>query len=150
MFTAISNCILIKNITAMEVLKLLKPAVVAILLFSNLSFCSIPTDDQYIEVYFSDKLNINDLAKIETEMAERNIKLTYNYLRFNDKGKLKEIDYYVWYKRSGGGDKITDTHKENGFIINIDPDPKAKYDVIVGDKDRIQQWRISLEKKKDQ
>ncbi|MEO8820780.1 MAG: hypothetical protein ABI267_10955, partial [Ginsengibacter sp.] len=91
--------------------------------FCNLSFRNTPTDDSYIEIYFSDKLDISYLASIQSNLSKKYIKLNYDYLKFDKDGKLRAIEYHVWYKKVGGSDKTTETNKENGFIINTDLPP---------------------------
>lgn len=130
----------------MKYLKVSKAATVVVLLLFILSFRYKTTEDNYIEVYFSDSLNISNLSAIQSDLAEKNIKLNYDYLKFNSDGKLKEIKYRVWYKKVGGGDETTDAHNSIGFIIDTNPNPK--YGIIVGEKDKIQKRRMDLERKK--
>ena len=130
----------------MKYLKLTKVAAVAILLLFILSFRSKTTEDSYIEVYFSDTLDISNLSAIQSDLAQKNIKLKYDYLKFNKDGKLKEIKYFVWYKKAGGGDETNDAHNPLGFIIDTNPNPK--YGIIVGSKDGIQKRRLEWESKK--
>ena len=130
----------------MKYLKLTKVAAVAILLLFILSFRSKTTEDSYIEVYFSDTLDISNLSAIQSDLAQKNIKLNYDYLKFNKDGKLKEIKYFVWYKKTGGGDETNDAHNPLGFIIDTNPNPK--YGIIVGSKDGIQKRRLEWESKK--
>jgi hypothetical protein len=131
---------------SMKYLKVTRTFVVAVLLLFILSFHYKPAEDNYLEVYFSDTLTIGNLSAIQSDLAEKQIKLSYDYLKFNNDGKLKEIKYHVWYKKVGGGDETTDTHNPIGFIIDTNPNPK--YGIIVGAKDKIQKQRMDLESKK--
>jgi len=130
----------------MKYLKVAKAAAAIVLLLSILSFRSKTTEDSYIEVYFSDTLNISDLSAIQSDLAEKNIKLNYDYLKFNKDGKLKEIKYSVWYKKVGGGDETNNAQNLIGFIIDTNSNPK--YGIIVGQKDKIQKSRMDWENKK--
>jgi hypothetical protein len=129
----------------MKYLKLTKAAAAIVLLLSILSFRS-KTEDSYIEVYFSDTLNISNLSAIQSDLAEKNIKLNYDYLKFNKDGKLNEIKYSVWYKKVGGSDETNNAHNPIGFIIDTNSNPK--YGIIVGQKDKIQKSRMDWENKK--
>lgn len=130
----------------MKYLKVTKTSAVAVLLLFILSFRYQPAEDNYLEVYFSDTLTISNLSAIQSDLAEKQIKLNYDYLKFNKDSRLKEIKYQVWYKKVGGGDETTDTRKPIGFIIDTNPNPK--YGIIVGAKDKIQKQRMDLESKK--
>lgn len=110
----------------------------------------MPTGDSYIEIYFSDKLDISDLASIQANLLKKDTKLNYDYLKFDKYGKLRAIEYHVWYKKVGGSDKTTDTNTEIGFIIDTDVNPNPKYGIIVGKKDEIQKLRVKLESKKQE
>jgi len=127
----------------MKYLKFTKTAAIIVLLFSNLSFRAISNEDQFVEVYFSDKLDIQNLSQIKTELSKENIVLNYNYLQFDDDGKLKEIEYHVTYQKVGGSDKATNIHSPIGFIIDTNVNPK--YGIIVGSKEAIQKRRLLLE-----
>lgn len=128
--------------------KLSMAAAIIVLLFTNLSFRTSPTEDSFVEVYFSNKLDISDLAKMQSDLSKKDIKLNYDYLKFNKDGKLKGIEYHVSYKKIGGSDETTDTNTEIGFIINTDPSPKSKYGIIVGKKEDIQKRHMVLDSQK--
>ena len=123
-------------------------AAIIVLLFTNLSFRSSPTEDSFTEVYFTNKLDINDLAKMQSDLSKKDIILNYDYLKFNADGKLKGIEYHVRYKRVGGSDETNDTNTEIGFIVNTDPNPTSKFGIIVGKKDDIQKRHIVLDSQK--
>ncbi|MGN6193626.1 MAG: hypothetical protein ACTHOB_01730 [Ginsengibacter sp.] len=127
----------------MKYSKVTKAATVVALLLFILSFRYKTTEE--IEVYFSDSFNISNLSAIQSDLAEKNIQLNYDYLKFNSDGKLKEIKYRVWYKEVGGGDETTDAHNSIGFIIDTNTNPKYG---IIGEKDKIQKRRMDLESKK--
>jgi hypothetical protein len=95
---------------------------------------------------FSNKLEITDLAKIETDLLEKGFKLNYNYLKFGDNGKLEAIKYYVKADKFSGSDESNNLTNETGFIINTNP--KRKYDIIVGPKEQIQKKRMMFETQK--
>jgi hypothetical protein len=130
----------------MKYLKFTKVAAITVLLFSNLSFRTISTEDHFVEVYFSDKLDINNLSKLQSDLLEKNIKLNYDYLKFTKDGKLEEIEYDVTYEKVRGSDKTTDTHSPIGFIIDTNVNPK--FGIIVGAKEAIQKRRMLLETQK--
>ena len=114
-----------------------------VLIFSNFTNYTSNLDNNLIEIYFSNKLDINDLSKIKTDLFQQGIKLNYKSLKFGADDKLTQIDYYVTAGKFGGGDATEDTQKEIGFIINTDPNPK--YGIIVGSKESIQKRRTVLE-----
>lgn len=122
----------------MKTSNLLIASLVAFLAFANLSFNNAPAEDSFIEVYFSNKQDIKDLAQIQSDLLKKDIKLNYDYLKFNKDGKLQEIGYNVKTNKVGGSDETDDTNTEIGFIINTDPNPKAKYGIIVGTKEQVQ------------
>ena len=130
----------------MKYSKFAKAGVIIILLFSNLSFRTISNEDSFIEVYFTDKLDISNLAPIQSQLSEKNIRLNYDYLKFNSNGKLREIGYHVTYKKASGSYETTDTHTEIGFIIDITPNPK--YGILIGTKEDIQKRRLVYERLK--
>ncbi len=132
----------------MKYLKAINCIAFTFIFFSNTSFRMKPTDDSFVEVYFSDKQNISDLAGIQATLAKQEIKLNYDLLRFDKEGKLQAIEYHVSYKKVSGSDKTNSTHEEIGFIINTDPHPNKHYGIIVGSKDSIQKRRKELENKK--
>lgn len=130
----------------MKFSKFASTAAIIVLLFGTFAFRSLSNEDPFLEVYFSNKLDISNLAKIQSDLLKKDIKLNYDYLKFGKDGKLEGIKYNVFYKRVGGSDETTDTHTEIGFIIDTAPNPK--YGIIVGEKDKIQKQRISMEEKK--
>jgi hypothetical protein len=97
-----------------------------------------------IEVYFSNRLDIADLAKIKTDLSEKGFKLNYDYLKFAGDGKLSAIKYFVKAEKFGGGDESDSLNTELGFIINTSPN--RKYDIMVGTKEQIQKKRMTFEK----
>jgi hypothetical protein len=129
----------------MKILKISIIAVFAILPFTNFAQQAINFESGYTEVFFSNKLDINDLAKIETDLSEKGINLNYNYLKFAKDGKLVAIEYHVTAGKVGAADKTEDTNVAIGFIVNTDP--HGKYGIIAGQKESIQKRRIELEKK---
>ncbi len=118
--------------------------ILVILFFSNFEGRLACFQKSFIEVYFSNKLNIDDLAKIKTDLSKKEINLNYDYLKFGDDGKLVAIKYYVKGEKFGGGDEADSlNNNEIGFIINTSLN--RKYNVIVGSKKSIQKKRIALE-----
>ncbi len=117
-----------------------------ILIFSNFTQSSRYFENDIVEVYFSNKLDIIDLSKIKTDLMKENIILNYDYLKFTADGKLSAIEYHVKAKKFGGSDKTDDTNKEIGFIVNFAPD--AKYGIIIGEKDTIKKRKEVLENQK--
>lgn len=115
-----------------------------ILFFSNFTQSPKHFENNVIEVYFSNKLDINDLCIIKTDLIKEGIKLNYDYLKFTADGKLSAIEYHVTTKKFGGGDKTDDINKEIGFIVNFNPN--AKYGIIVGSKETIKKRREVLDK----
>lgn len=110
--------------------------------FTNGSY--VLKEDAYIEVYFSNKLEFNDLVKIKLDLSEKAIILNYKQLEFNEDGKLSSIQYKFTADKVGGSDGSNNTAEEIGFIINTSTKPK--YGIIVGTKKQIQQKRLMLEK----
>lgn len=100
------------------------------MLFAFFIFCSFTKHDtslneNIIEVYFSNKLDIYDLAKIKTDLQQQEIKLDHHSLKFGKDGKLTPISYNVNAGKFSGADSTDDTLKEISFIIN--KEPYAKY-----------------------
>lgn len=118
--------------------------IVITLFFSSFTPLSKPPEDSFIEVYFSNKLNLADLAKIQSDLAEKEIRLNYDYLKFGNDGQLAGIEYHVKAWKVGGSDSTSDTRAEIGFIIDTAKNPK--YGIIVGPKNAIQKRRMVLEK----
>jgi len=114
-----------------------------ILFCSNFSAPPKVLEDTFVEIYFSNKLNLSDLAGIQSSLAAKEIKLNYTHLRFDTDGKLTEIEYRVAFHGVGGGDQTDNTKIEIGFIVNTSIKPK--YGIIVGDKESIQKRRLIFE-----
>lgn len=131
----------------MKFSKIVITGLFVVLFFSNFKEVSICYQDSLIEVYFSNKLEITDLAKIKTDLSEKGFKLNYDYLKFGDNGKLIAIKYYVKAEKFGGGDESNNLNNEIGFIINTSPNPK--YNIIVGTKEQIQKKRKMFENQKE-
>jgi len=117
--------------------------ILSILFLSNFSLRIQTHENHNIEVYFSNKLTLADLAKTQSELSAKSIKLNYDYLRFGSDGKLTEIEYHVSTEKFGASDKSTNTEIELGFIINTDPNPK--FGIIAGTKEQIQKRLKALE-----
>jgi hypothetical protein len=117
-----------------------------VIFFSNFKEASMCYQNSLIEVYFSNRLDIADLAKIKTDLSEKGFKLNYDYLKFEGDGKLSAIKYFVKAEKFGGGDESDSLNTELGFIINTSPN--RKYDIIVGTKEQIQKRRMTFENKK--
>ena len=87
--------------------------------------------DEKIEVYFSNKLDFNDLVKLRLELAEKKINVNYQMLEFNAQGQLASIKFNVTsdgkYCGSGGSSVLD---KEYGF--SIDRSPNAQFYFQVG------------------
>ena len=119
-------------------------------ILATLLFCSFLTpkavDNNYIEMYFSRNLDINDLVKMKSELSSKNIQLNYSSLGFDNNGKLLKINYNVVTNKFSGSDKSEDLNEQIGFIICTDPNPK--YGIIVGKKEYIEKRRLVLEDKK--
>ena len=126
--------------------RILKISIPMMLAIFCCSFYIKPTSDKYVEVCFSDTLGIKDLSSIKNNLAENEIFLNFDYLKFNNNGKLQAIKYSVKYKTVGGADESKDMKKELGFIVNTDSNPHAKYGIIVGFKDQIEKRRIEIER----
>jgi len=110
-------------------------------LLSLLFFCDFSSrvktyESHFIEVYFSNKLTLSDLAKTQSDLSAKSIKLNYDYLRFGSDGKLTEIEYHVSAEKFGASDRSTNTAIELGFIIDTDPNPK--FGIIAGTREQIQ------------
>jgi len=130
----------------MKFSKIVITALLVVLFFTNFKEAPAYYQNSLTEVYFSNKLDITDLAKIKTDLAEKGFKLNYDYLKFGDKGNLTAIKYFVKAAKFGGGDESDSLNNEPGFIINTSPN--RKYDIIVGTKDQIQKRRMTLENQK--
>jgi hypothetical protein len=130
----------------MKLSKITLVGTLLIVFLSNFIKPSIKLDNSLIEVYFSNKQDIGNLAKIKSDLLEKSIKLNYDYLKFTPNGKLSAIEYQVTTDKFGGSDKTDDTNKEIGFIISTDP--KSKFGIIVGTKESIQKRKIALENQK--
>jgi hypothetical protein len=117
-----------------------------VLFFSNFKEATRCYQNSLIEVYFSNKLDIADLANMKTDLSEKGYKLNYDYLKFGDDGKLAAIKYYVKAEKFGGADESDNLNTELGFIINTSPN--RTYDIIVGTKEQIQKRRMMFENKK--
>ena len=130
----------------MKFSKLLLTGLLVIFLFSNFKNPSKRYQNNLIEVYFSNKLEIADLAKIKKDLLEKGFKLNYYYLKFGENGKLQAIKYYVKADKFGGGDESNNLTTEIGFVINTTP--SRKYDIIVGTKEQIPKRRMMFENQK--
>ncbi|MDP4164246.1 MAG: hypothetical protein Q8898_14185 [Bacillota bacterium] len=120
----------------MKFSKIVITGLLVVLFFTDFKEAPVYYQNSLIEVYFSNKLDIADLAEIKADLAEKGFKLNYDYLKFGDNGKLTAIKYYVKAEKFGGGDESYNLNNELGFIINTSPN--RKYDIIVGTKDQIQ------------
>ncbi|MGN6533735.1 MAG: hypothetical protein ACTHK0_18490 [Ginsengibacter sp.] len=123
--------------------KIIITGLLVVFFFSSFKDASKRNQNNLIEVYFSNKLEIADLAKIKTDLLEKGFKLNYNYLKFDDNGKLKAIKYYVKADKFSGADESNNLTTEIGFVINTSAG--RKYDIIVGTKAQIQKRRIIFE-----
>ncbi len=87
--------------------------------------------EEKIEVYFSNKMNFNDLVKMKLDLSEKQINVVYQQIEFDDKDKLKFIKFKVFsegsYRGSGGTADL-----ETGYGFIIDRDPKALFYFQVG------------------
>ncbi len=100
-------------------------------------------EDSFIEVYFSNKLEFNDLIKIKLDLSEKGIRVNYKKLEFTEDGKLSSINYKVTADKVGGSDQTDSLTEEIGFIINTSPKPR--YGIIVGTKSQVQARRKEIE-----
>ena len=130
----------------MKFSKIVVTGLLVVFFFSNFKDPSKRNQNNLIEVYFSNKLEIADLAKMKTDLLEKGFKLNYDYLRFGDNGKLKAIKYNVKADKFSGADESNNLTTEIGFVINTSP--SRKYDIIVGTKEQIQKRRMMFENQK--
>ena len=87
----------------MKVLKYLFTVLLVLICFSNIKEVPMWYQNSLIEVYFSNKLDIADLAKIRADLSDKGFKLNYDYLKFGENGKLSAIKYFVKADKFGGG-----------------------------------------------
>ena len=95
------------------------------------SFTKSNVNDEKIGVFFSNRLDFNDLVKMKLDLSQKQIIVNYQTLEFDKSGKLKSIDFEVIsegkYCGSGKSNNLT---KEYGF--SIDKSPMASEYFIVG------------------
>lgn len=90
----------------------------AILFIAVSSFKNAGNSDGKIQIIFTHKLDINQLVKIKTGLAEKSIWLTYRKLAFDFDGKLTGIDFSVQDAKYGGSasnDNLTDSSRTGFF-----------------------------------
>ena len=101
----------------------------AVVMFIAMSSFNQPANDGKIEITFTHNLNIDDLVKIKTKMAERSIWLTYRKLAFDLDGKLTAIDFMVRdakYSGSAANANLTDSSK-TGFYFDRSAGAKTTF-----------------------
>ncbi len=89
-------------------------------------------NDDKTEVFFSNKLQFDDLVKLKLDLAEKKIVVNYELLEFDKTNKLKAIAFSVISEdKFCGSGKILDLSKyEYGF--RVDKSPKADVYFSVG------------------
>lgn len=85
-----------------------------------------------IEIRFNHQLIFNDLANIKLSLAHKGITLVYNYLKFDEEGKLVAISFSVdcndGMRGSADNDKVTD-HSRIGFYRDYHKKAKSPFGV---------------------
>ena len=89
-------------------------------------------NDDKTEVYFSNKMQFDDLAKMKLDLAEKKIAVNYELLEFDKTNKLKSIAFSVISEgRYCGTGKILDLSKY-AYGFRLDKSPKADVYFSVG------------------
>jgi hypothetical protein len=104
------------------------------LLFSgfNVKSSGLLTFSDNIEIYFSHQQNFDDLVKIKNDLRQKEVTLNYQMLQFDDKGKLKEIEFKVISEgiyRGSGSSRVLKDDSKFGFIIDKSPDAEVYFRV---------------------
>lgn len=60
-------------------------------------------EDEYVEVYFDNQMDIEELVDIKQKLSERDIQLDFMSLTFNDNGLLEGISFNVDCKDGNTG-----------------------------------------------
>ena len=94
-------------------------------------FSPINSNDEKIDVYFSNKLDFNDLVKMKLDLSQKQVIVNYQTLEFDNNGKLKSIGFGVISEgKYCGSGKTNNLTKEYGF--RIDKSTKAEIYFSVG------------------
>ena len=96
--------------------------------FTN--FNSKSSDSEKIEVYFSKKLEFNDLVKMKLDLSQQQIILNYQSMEFDSQNKLKSIGFSVISEgKYCGSGKTGNLIKEYGFSIDKSPHAEIYFKV---------------------
>lgn len=94
-------------------------------------FDLVNSNNEKIEVYFSNKLEFNDLVKMKLDLSQKQIVVNYQFLEFDNDGKLKSIGFTVISEgKYCGSGKTTNLKNEYGF--SIDKTANAQFYFQVG------------------
>lgn len=91
----------------------------------------VKSNDEKVVVYFSNKLDFNDLFKMKLDLAEKQINVNYQMLEFDNEGKLSSIKFKVISEGKFCGAGAT-SDLETSYGFSIDRSPNAKYYFEVG------------------